>query len=107
MRHGSSKMVCATTVDMPALDPCVVDDEEALAALLGTWAASDPVRAGGEVDCFEAALRSCLDASRWRLAARLLGLVRAADDDRLARLVGHALAEGRRFPLPPEEDGAS
>ena len=104
MRHRSSKMVCATPVDMPTLDPCVVDDEETLASLLETWAASDPVRAGGEVECYEDALRSCLDASRWRLASRLLGLGRASADDRLVRAVRHAFAEGRRFPMPPEEE---
>ena len=97
----------AETRDLPALDPCLVDDEEALAALLETWAASDPHRSANDAECYEDALRSCLDASRWRLASRLLSLVRTAADDRLGRAVRHAFAEGRRFPLRPEEEGAS
>ena len=48
---------CHPSVDLPALDPCVVDDEEALAALLETWAASDPQSAAGEIECFEDALQ--------------------------------------------------
>jgi len=99
-------MACCSTMsyELPALDPCIVDDEEALAALLETWAAGDPCRAADEVECFEAALRECLDASRWRLAARLIGLIRAAADDRLVRLVRHAFGEGRRFSRGPEEE---
>ncbi len=98
---------CATpSVDLPPLDPGVVDDEEALAALLETWVARDPSRAAGEIQCFEDALQGCLDASRWRLASRLLGLVLAAADDRLVRAVRHAFAEGRRFPIGPEEEVA-
>jgi hypothetical protein len=88
---------------MPALDPGVVEDEEGLALLLELWAASDPHRSA-DVECYEDALRSCLDASRWRLAFRLLGLIRAAADDRLLRAVCHAFAEGRRFPLPPGDE---
>jgi hypothetical protein len=88
---------------MPELDPYVVEDEEALAQVLEIWAASDPHRSA-DAECYEDALRSCLDASRWRLAARLLDLVRAAADDRLTRMVRHAFAQGRRFPLPPEEE---
>jgi hypothetical protein len=103
MRRRSPTTCCSTFVDLPALDPCLVDDEEALAALLETWAASDPHRSANDAECYEDALRSCLDASRWRLAARLLDLVRAAADDRLVRMVRHAFAEGRRFPLAKEE----
>jgi hypothetical protein len=84
----------------------VVDDEEGLSHLLEMWAASDPHRSANDVECYEDALRSCLDASRWRLAARLLGLVRADADDRLVRAVRHAFGEGRRFPLPPGEEVA-
>ena len=98
-----SETLCSPPVEMPALDPGVVEDEEGLALLLELWAASDPHRSA-DVQCYEDALRSCLDASRWRLAARLLDLVRAAADDRLVRAVRHAFAEGRRFPLPREEE---
>jgi hypothetical protein len=103
MRRRSSNTLSSTPVDMPALDPCVVDDEEGLALLLELWTASDPHRSA-DAECYEDALRSCLDASRWHLAARLLDLVRAAADDRLMRMVRHAFAQGRRFPLPSEEE---
>jgi hypothetical protein len=104
--HRPATAWCFAPVELPALDPSVVDDEDGLALLLELWAASDPHRSADEVECYEDALRSCLDASRWRLAARLLGLVRAAADDRLVRMVRHAFAEGRRFP-PPSEEGVS
>ena len=106
---GRPSIACSSTsFELPALDPSLVDDEEGLAHLLEAWAASDPCRAAQDIECFEAALRACLDPSRWRLASRLLGLLRAAADDRLVQAVRHAFAEGRRFPLPSEqEEGAS
>jgi hypothetical protein len=107
MSSRSPTTCCSTLVDLPALDPCLVDDEEALAAFLETWAASDQHRSVDDAERYEDALRSCLDASRWRLAARLLDLVRAAANDRLVRAVRHAFGEGRRFPMPLEEEGAS
>ena len=86
-------------VDLPTLTPALVADDEELTFLLETWAANDPHRSADEIECFETALRASLDAERWSLASRLLGLVRAAADDRLVRVVRHAFDEGRQYPF--------
>ena len=89
---------------MPPLTPSLVADEEELGQLLEAWAASDAQATADEIVCFETALRDSLDADRWGLASRLVGLVRATADDRLVRAVRHAFAEGRRFPAPAETE---
>lgn len=90
-------------VELPALSPEVVGDDELLTVAVTTWSVADEGRDDEDVERFEAALQACLDAERWGLASRLLGLLRVAADDRLTRAVAWAFLEGRRFPLSPPE----
>lgn len=85
------------------LDPAVVADEALLADAIMAWAASDDDRDDEEIGRFETALEGSLDAARWALASRLLGLIRAAAEARMIRAVVWAFNEGRRHPLPASE----
>lgn len=88
------------------LDPAVVaDDDELLADAVMAWVGVDDDRDDEEIGRFESALEASLDAARWALANRLLGLLRAAADARVIRAVVWAFNEGRRHPLPPAPEG--
>jgi hypothetical protein len=91
--------------ELPALDPLTVGDDSDLALAVETWALSDVATSEAEIDCFETALQGGLDPARWQLANRLLGLIRAAADDRLVRGVRWGFENGRRFPLPSTPEG--
>jgi hypothetical protein len=89
----------------PVLDPIAVADDCDLALAVETWALSDVATSEAEIACFVTALQGGLDADRWALASRLLGLIRAAADDRLVRAVRWAFEQGRQHP-PPKEGGS-
>jgi hypothetical protein len=88
--------------ELPVLDPLTVADDCDLALAVDTWASLDIAMSEDEIACYETALQAGLDADRWQLASRLLGLIRAAADDRLVRAVRWGFEQGRRHPLPKE-----
>lgn len=90
-------------IDLPQLDPGTVADESQLADIVEAWALTDVLDSANDIACFEAALQDSLDAASWGLASRLLGLMRAAADDRILRAVRWAFLEGLRHALLKEE----
>ncbi|MFI5302069.1 MAG: hypothetical protein ACHREM_28595 [Polyangiales bacterium] len=87
----------------PVLTADIVDDETALAEIVEAWSATQAFTWSEDIRCFEAALRESVDAGGYALLDRLLGLVRAAADERLVRGVSWGFEQGRRTSSAREE----
>ncbi|MFI5301897.1 MAG: hypothetical protein ACHREM_27730 [Polyangiales bacterium] len=98
-------LVDALLVDEPVLTADIVEDEAALAEIVEVWAATQVLPWRDDIQCIEAALRESLDPGLYRLLDRLLGLVRAAADERLVRGVRWGFEQGR--PASGAGEGAS
>ncbi|MFI5302618.1 MAG: hypothetical protein ACHREM_31400 [Polyangiales bacterium] len=91
-----SEILLDASIVEPVLTADVAQDEPALAEIVEAWAANQLLPWAEDIRCFEAALRESLDAGGYALLDRLLGLVRAAADERLVRGVRWGFEQGRR-----------
>ena len=91
--------------ELPALDPEIVADDEALGEAVDRFIANEPVGKArlDFVADHQELLRQAVDSEMWRLILGIDEMVVERWADLAVEVARWAFKEGRCFPLPPEE----
>lgn len=94
--------------ELPALEPLIVEDDEALGSIVDVVIRGDLVartRATDLADHHEW-LRRSVDADIWKLVLEIEARVNERWADLAVVLTRWGFEQGRRFPIAPQERGA-